>query len=410
MATCGIVGAANFSSPTSGVDFYQTGLWEQLANAYIERRIWSDLDYPWDSSYYYTKRDICFHNGALYIATENTDPGDEPGVSGKWFQYYLLVAGDDIQRADEGPNAPDDMDFSGLTRGNLWVSIRDMQRFVTNSYNAFVPEQTFSNFSYQTYANFEDFCTNAGMHASGFRSAETYDPNAGDDWTAGEGANMWVANNDYAIATNGYIIGGWIVDDLQKAFTAMGYRIVASDISPGDRVWMSATNQTERFSLGTGTTADDAVTDCNDNWYTETSNGVAPLILFRRGITQNTSSDFDAGQRRDQARYNLGSIKVPDSTDYDWDLISYFTFEGTNYASHGYGAYATNAWNSFDSGAGSSADSFTTAYIGDVSAGKPFESTPAYDVPTVNDQTVIQMFVFAFPRIVFKPNYTYSGQ
>jgi len=77
----------------------------------------------------------------------------------------------------------------------------------------------------ETYASNEytNFLQDAGMSTNGFRRATTF-YRGSDDWTDVEGAMWQRPENGYGNVQAGDIVGPWIFDDLQAAFSRMKYR------------------------------------------------------------------------------------------------------------------------------------------------------------------------------------------
>jgi len=76
---------------------------------------------------------------------------------------------------------------------------------------------------YPTTMSISNAYAEAGL-TNGFRYATVWDPAGGDDWTVLSGG-MWTnAGNGFGKMEAGHIVGPWIVDDLQRAFTALNYR------------------------------------------------------------------------------------------------------------------------------------------------------------------------------------------
>jgi hypothetical protein len=76
------------------------------------------------------------------------------------------------------------------------------------------------------YTNFVDFALDAGISTNGFRRATSYD-RAVDDWTDPDDAMWSRAGNGYGTASQGDIIGPWLIDDLQRALGRMDIAVAS---------------------------------------------------------------------------------------------------------------------------------------------------------------------------------------
>jgi len=133
------------------------------------------------------------------------------------------------------------------------------------------PSTTATVASTYTSADWTIFLEDAGMSTQGFRRATTFDRDT-DDW-ADVDSDMWSRpENGYGLAQAGDIIGPWIFDDLQKAFSRMKYKLYRQPSVPWITPYLAFSNKGEK-------------------------------TLYKRGSYQTPTSWLDA-QSEAETRYN----------------------------------------------------------------------------------------------------------
>lgn len=325
-------------------------------------------------------QDISFLNELVGAWQERWDA---MGLSAA-YKPALFAAGDDIQ-----------------TIGGAWnwytcdTCFRHMQLWLdwcTEYDDLWVNhEETITGSSDIPVFDLESFRDVAGLHADGWRRATSWDP-ATDDWTDLEDA-MWSRDgNGFGEMEAADIIGPWILDDLQKAFDALRWRLKLVNHG-GSAQWNAFTNVYYRECDGIDSGGDcaaalaAALADWSANSW-QSGAGSCPNPTIPAGPS-GRSAYYDGGSfyRFSSLRWKgqayVSSIPLVSGLTYDW--VAYLKLYGggiwptwNDYDGTG---MAQNAYSQLDSGAGASASSITSSIVFGADDTCPLSKSPSLGCP-----------------------------